>query len=80
MTGGSEVWWTDADAVVMVFRLRSGGDVWWWWCLFLVVGGRLYTIWVEFPLQTNVAARVLLFGFVFLESCLCGCLFFGEAF
>jgi len=34
--------------------------------ILLVTGGRLFMIWVVVPLQTGVAARVLLLDFVFL--------------
>lgn len=34
--------------------------------LLLVIGGRLFMIWVVFSLQISVAARVLLSDFVFL--------------
>ncbi|RHN55850.1 hypothetical protein MtrunA17_Chr5g0422911 [Medicago truncatula] len=37
--------------------------------LLLVTGGCLFTIQVVFPLQTCVAARVLLLGFIFLLIC-----------
>lgn len=39
--------------------------------LLLVSGGYLFTIWVVFPLQTDVAARVLLLGCIFLLICVC---------
>lgn len=38
-------------------------------CILLVNGNNIVTIWVVFPLQTGVAARVLLLGFVFLWIC-----------
>jgi len=40
-------------------------------CNLLVNGGNIVTIWVVFPLQTGVAARVLLLGFVFPWICVC---------
>lgn len=35
-------------------------------CILLVNGDNIVIIWVVFPLQTGVTARVLMFGFVFL--------------
>lgn len=47
--------------------------------LLLVTSGHLFSICVVFPLQGDVAACVLLFGFIFLLICdLCGCLFLDE--
>jgi len=55
-------WWALVafGLVVVYFGVRR---------LLLVTGRRLFTIWVDFLLQTGVAACVLLLGFVFLLVC-----------